>query len=62
MVWIHIVSFFLHLACDPKDTKKENVPEKHLCKRPSTPVEMGKKAVKRAKVEIEPLRVNKQVS
>lgn len=47
-------------TCGPKGTKKENVPEKHLCKRPSTPVEMGKKAVKRAKVEIEPLRVNKQ--
>ncbi|XP_022797309.1 uncharacterized protein LOC111335615 isoform X2 [Stylophora pistillata] len=47
-------------TCGPKETKKENVPEKHLCKRPSTPVEMGKKAVKRAKVEIEPLRVNKQ--
>ncbi|XP_078380644.1 uncharacterized protein LOC144663538 isoform X2 [Oculina patagonica] len=43
-----------------KETKKENVPESTSCKRSVTADDMGKKVVKRARVEIEPLRVNRQ--
>ncbi|KAJ7373436.1 BCL-6 corepressor-like protein 1 [Desmophyllum pertusum] len=40
--------------------QKENVPESTSCKRSVIPGDMGRKVVKRARVEIEPLRVNRQ--
>ena len=54
----------LCLARGFKKTKKENVPESTSCKRSlkTHAVDMGKKVVKRARVEIEPLQVKRQVS
>ena len=50
------------LARGPKEPKKENVPNITSYKRPVSTGDMGRKVVKRARVEIEPLRVNRQVS
>ena len=50
------------LARAPQETKKENVPHCTSYKRSVSTEDMGRKVVKRARVEIEPLRVNGQVS
>ena len=55
---------FSCLARSPKKTKKENVAETISCKRALNPddFDMEKRLVKRARVEIEPLQVKRQVS
>lgn len=50
------------LARAPQETKKENVPHSTSYKRFISTGDMGRKVVKRARVEIEPLQVNRQVS
>ena len=57
-------AMFPRSAPGPKKTREESIPESTPCKR-SLNVEdadMGKKVVKRARVEIEPLQVKTQVS
>ena len=46
----------------PQETKKENVLHSTSYKRCISTGDMGKKVVKRARIEIEPLRINRQVS
>ena len=50
------------LARAPQETKKENVPNSTSYKRFISTGDMGRKVVKRARVEIEPLQFNRQVS
>ena len=46
----------------PQETKKENALHSTSYKRCISTGDMGRKVVKRARIEIEPLRINRQVS
>ena len=53
---------FSCLARAPQEPKKEIAPHSTSYKRFISTGDMGKKVVKRARVEIEPLQVNREVS